>query len=339
MIGEITPDHLKLKKSRQFCPLNRDQSRTKPFFSLVDYFNNYFTSGNPDKIIEFYNSFENRDQMIQWMKERPKGVSNIYEVDGDKDIIVVIPTVDFNGKYAKECRENIFKGLHIIFVESGEVPDQYFNYAHNCNVGIRKALEYNPKWVVLSNEDMRKIDDPRSLKNALMKFDPNEVNVLFTKESPDHYHSQPTFLARPNALGKTLHFLLSLFKKSFFSIAYTKENFTKKFCLDVILLPKHEIIKLFFSKIKPIFVTESFTILSGSYAKSNNGYILNESFCNGAEDWDFSFRIFYEFKKYNFVNFLIGEYTGAVIGVGKDRTLRDIANISLFNKIHENDFK
>src|SRR5579875_2537075 len=89
------------------------------FFSLVDYRNNYFMSDDPKKIIEFYNGFENRDQLIEWMKARPKGVATIHEVEGDKDIIVVIPTADFNGKYAKECRENIFKGLHIVFVESG----------------------------------------------------------------------------------------------------------------------------------------------------------------------------------------------------------------------------
>ena len=84
----------------------------------MDYRNNYFTSNDPDKIIEFYNSFGNRDQLIQWMRERPKGIANIHEVDGDRDVIVVIPTADFNGRYAKECRENIFKGLHIIFVEN-----------------------------------------------------------------------------------------------------------------------------------------------------------------------------------------------------------------------------
>ncbi|MEM3860085.1 MAG: hypothetical protein QW478_11905 [Candidatus Micrarchaeaceae archaeon] len=83
------------------------------------------------------------------MKERPKGRAEIIEVEGDKEIIVVIPTADFNGKYAKECRENIFKGLHIIFVESGFPKDPYFNYAHNCNVGIKKAMEYNPKWIVV----------------------------------------------------------------------------------------------------------------------------------------------------------------------------------------------
>jgi hypothetical protein len=63
------------EKSRLFCPLNQNVSEL--FFSLVDYRNNYFTSDDPDKIIEFYNDFENRDQLIQWMKERPKGIANI----------------------------------------------------------------------------------------------------------------------------------------------------------------------------------------------------------------------------------------------------------------------
>ena len=337
MVGKNIQYDATPEKSRLFCPLNQNLSEL--FFSLVDYRNNYFTSDDPDKILEFYNGFENRDQLIQWMKERPKGIANILEVDGDKDIIVVIPTGNFNGKHAKECRDNIFKGLHIIFVESGEVPDPYFNYAHNCNVGIKKAIEYNPKWIVVSNDDMRKIDEPQILKNNLIKFDPDEVDVLFTRKSPDHYHSLPTYFGRPNSMGKILHRLLSIFRKRFFSIAYTKENFTTKFYLNVVLLPKHKVIKLFFNKIKPIIVTESFTILSGVYAKVNRGDILNESFCNGAEDWDLSFRIFYEFKKYDFIDYLIGEYTGSALGVGKNRALRDIANISLFNKIHEKDFK
>ena len=133
-----------------------EKNNTVLFFSLVDYRNNLFTSNDPEKIIEFYNGFHNRDQLIQWMKERPKGASYIHEVEGNKDIIVVIPTADFNGKYARTCREEIFKGLHMVFVESGENPDPYFNYAHNCNVGIKRAMEYNPKWVVVSNDDMRK---------------------------------------------------------------------------------------------------------------------------------------------------------------------------------------
>ena len=38
-------------------------------------------------------------------EERPKGIANIHEVDdGNKDVIVVITTADFDGMYAKECR-------------------------------------------------------------------------------------------------------------------------------------------------------------------------------------------------------------------------------------------
>ena len=315
-----------------------EKKNTVLFFSLVDYRNNLFTSNDPEKIIEFYDGFENRDQLIQWMKERPKGASYIHEVEGNKDIIVVIPTADFNGKYAINCRENIFKGLHMIFVESGN-GNYYFNYAHNCNVGIKRAMEYNPKWIVVSNDDMRKIDETQIMRDSLMKLNPNEVDVVFTKVSPDHYHSQPTYLGRPTFLGKIYHFLRKLSKKNFFSIAYTAENFTKKFYLNVILLPKHEIIKVFFYKIKPIYVTESFAILSESYVKLNNANILNESFCNGAEDWDLSYRTFYTNMKYDFVEYLIGEETGGMLGTERDRALRDIANISLFNQIHENDFK
>ena len=145
------------------------------FFSLVDYRNNYFTSDEPYRIIEFYNGFENRDQLIRWMKERPRGIANIHEVEGDKDIIVVIPTADFNGKYAKECRDNIFKGLHIVFVESGGRGDFYFNSAHNINIGIKKALVYNPQWIVFSSDDMYKIDDISVLVSELKRLDYSQI--------------------------------------------------------------------------------------------------------------------------------------------------------------------
>ena len=64
-----------------------EKNNTVLFFSLVDYRNNLFTSNDPEKIIEFYNGFHNRDQLIQWMKERPKGASYIHEVEGPASYI------------------------------------------------------------------------------------------------------------------------------------------------------------------------------------------------------------------------------------------------------------
>ena len=144
---------MSVEKKRTECQSDLKQNTLS--FTLIDYRNNYFMSNDPKKIIEFYNGFDNPEDLIQWMKERPKGVATIHEVEGDKDIIVVIPTSDFNGKFATECKEKIFKGLHMIFVQSAKAPDLYFNYAHNCNVGIRKAMEYGPKWVIVSNDDMK----------------------------------------------------------------------------------------------------------------------------------------------------------------------------------------
>ena len=187
--------------SRLKCPLILDSGDI--FFSLVDYRNSRFTSENPDKVIEFYDSFKNRDDLIEWMKERSNGVANIYEVDGDKEIIVVIPTADFNGKYAKECRENIFKGLHMIFVESGGRGDFYFKHAHNCNVGIRKAMEYNPKWIVYSNDDMKAKSSPEVLKEELSGFENLNKDAIFVN---NRYISPVVYIASSTFRTKFLHF-------------------------------------------------------------------------------------------------------------------------------------
>ena len=185
-----------LNNSRLYCYTNYPEKEL--FFSLVDYRNNYFTSEDSDKIIEFYKGFDNREQLINWMRERPKGSSTIHEVEGEKDIVIVITTADFDGKYAIDCRKSIFKGLHIIFVESGGRGDFYFNYAHNCNVGIRKAMEYNPKWVVVSNDDVYKIDDISILQKQLEFVNDKKIDTVFTE--PSIYHSHPVRFAKLNKL-------------------------------------------------------------------------------------------------------------------------------------------
>ena len=261
------------------------------FFSLVDYRNNYFTSDDPNKIIEFYNGFENRDQLIRWMRERPKGVANIHEVDGNKDIIIVIPTADFNGKFAKECRENIFEGLHIVFVESGGGGDFYFNYAHNVNVGIKKAMQYNPKWIVISNDDMYKIDDVEILRSELVhlsqrnvsspKSKDREIDAVYTLH-PEYGHSIPFQLTVPNILWKMV----------------TQALPNSDFVLAQKLLNKFNI-KLKWSKVKSIFHKRGymfidfgpFCIFSGRFVAENGGTMFDEVYINGVEDIDVSIYV------------------------------------------------
>ena len=302
----------------------------KPFFSLVDYRNNYFTSADPDKILEFYDGFSNREQLIQWMTERPKGVNTTYEVQGNKEIIVVIPTADYNGKYARECRENIFKGMHLVFVESGGKEDFYFNYAHNVNVGTKKALEYKPKWIVISNDDMVEIDPPKILINNLGKLNPDNIDAVYTEES--NYHSTNHILVRVS----TRYYSLSKLLYTFFD--HSKSNILlmmEKFRCRIITLRygglKNIIISLFLSKklINYVLIS-SFSIFSGRFISILSGQIFDETYINGVEDWDLSLCLVKD-RRSAIIPYQVGEQVGATLGTELDRYLRDVSNVAYFN--------
>ena len=294
------------------------------FFSLVDYRNNYFTSNDPNKIIEFYNGFDNREQLIQWMMERPKGLANIYEVEGDRDIIVVIPTADFNGKYARECRDNIFKGLHIIFVESGEVPDPYFNYAHNCNVGVKKAMEYNPKWVVVSNDDMYIIDDIVKLKLSLSKLPSDEQSVVFScKES--RYHSRFVSISSRTHRRKLILFLMGKLERN-------RLIFEKKFKIQYVVGSTIGLYKLIYKPRIQFKYTGSFSVFSIGLIRKYNGVMLDETYVNGTEDLDQSWRFAQDNIGVKCVQYNIGDYIGGTIGnYNTLRRLRGLINDSYLN--------
>lgn len=309
-----------ITKSRRCCLFH--SAGNSLFFSLVDYRNNYFTSYDPDKIIEFYNGFENRDQLIQWMNERPKGVANIHEIDGDKDIIVVIPTADFNGKYARECRENIFRGLHIIFVESAEIPDPYFNGAHNVNVGIKKALEYNPKWIVFSNDDMIQLDSVKVLKERLSELDENKYDVVLAK--PSDYHSATEKVAKSNLLFKIY---LTVYK----NMGRNSMKIHKKFRISYFPAPTSGIYSMLFRKGYIFTEIQDFAIYSGKWAKDREGNIYDETYINAMEDTDLSIFFSLHKERTTMIDYKIGDLIGSTLGTGLMRDLSSIVGISYFN--------
>ncbi len=329
---------MKVANSRKKCPVT--YSKVPLFFSLVDYRNNYFTSNDPKKIMEFYKSFENREQLIRWMRERPKGVANIHEVKGDNEIIVVIPTADFNGKYARECRENIFKGLHMIFVESGEIPDPYFNYAHNCNVGIKKAIEYNPKWIVVSNDDMYKVDDIKKLRSELSNV-PTDVDVVYAV-SPEQRFSVECYVGIPTIF----YLFVNLFRGKFRLLRRIKKS----------IIPKIEIVSDFYAGsgivkkivrlvlIRPVknshefLLISSFGIFSGSFIQDDESLLYDETYINDNEDIDLSYRINSGKANTYQIKYDIGDLESGSFGKEENRFLRGIAGKAYFYEKTKNNF-
>jgi len=69
-----------IKMSKLKCTLDKDNQSL--FFNLVDYRNNLFTSNDPKKIMEFYDGFNNRYQLIEWMKE---SLCDNHEIKGKRE--------------------------------------------------------------------------------------------------------------------------------------------------------------------------------------------------------------------------------------------------------------
>ena len=250
-----------MAKNYNYSPISDDD---KLFFSLIDYRNNYFISDNPDKIIQFYDGFNNREQLIAWMKDRPKGNCRIREIEGNKDIIVVIPTIDTDGKFAKNCIEDIYTGLHLIFVESG-YNNFYFNYAYNCNIGIKKAMVYNPKWIIISNDDMYKVDDIGILTTFLKEQNPDKESTVYGADNEKHSTNSALIF-----MGHIFR-ISSLFRDiGFTGIKYyntikKKQILLKKFDCKLITIRNKKIFNMFLKPKDTFYVGQALYIFSRKF--------------------------------------------------------------------------
>ena len=298
------------------------------FFSLMEYRNNLFLSKRPDEVVHFFEGFGDRSDLIEWMKSRPKGRPFLREVEGLKEIIVIIPTSDIKGKYATSCRKEIFSKLHIIFVVSGGVPDPYYNFAHYVNAGIKKALEYSPKWIIISNDDVYKIDNISTLIHELQNLDNDRYDAVFIK--PSIYHSTPVIFG-PQTIFRKLAFYFSKWRRAQLRVE-------KRF--GVVFLSSPRVLKrrLFFKQ--RTFKHTSFGdffVLSSEFVNGNNGIIFDETYINGGDDVDFSLRVSCQKLKTAEVNFRIGDYFGMSLGNSVERHIRDISGYAYLNFKIQND--
>lgn len=289
--------------------------------------------------------------MMMWMKNRPKGNTFVHEIEGDGDIIVVIPTADFNGEFATMCRNIIFKGLKIIFVESAEQPDPYFNYAHSVNVGIDVALRYKPKWIVVSNDDMIKVDDVSKLKLELSGIDNSKFDLVLAE--PDFQVSTKLMVCEPTFLliqyRKLLHSLLikldSLNSFSKFASIPRRGTYFRKL-LNYYFVHKVESLlpepsffirensrnykSIFFRPLIKYTNFEAFGIFSYEYL-SNCAQLFDEAYINSHEDHDVSLHCSFKNERIGEINYRIKGIGRSSLGGSLPRSMRILASNCYFN--------
>ncbi len=255
---------------------------------------------------------------------QPKGRFGVLSIDkGEVLDITEKPSGDgmwINGKYVRECRENIFKGLHIVFVESGGKGDFYFNYEHNCNVGIKKAMEYNPKWIVISNDDMEKVDDIKKLTEKLMSLPYVNPHPIYSEDRKNS--TNVVKLGSSTFIRNSLYYIATRYTRNIIS-------FERKFGIRCLVALSSFPYNLFF-RVKHIFpAIGDFAICSSELFKLHP-VPFDETFINGGGDIDFLLSIYLKSHTYSAINFKFKSIGGGVLGK-KGRMLKDVLNLSYLN--------
>ena len=280
-----------------------------------------YTSKDYRDIVEFYNTFETKQDIITWMQNRKKAKPNIVEYNKDKDnyAIVVIPTIDTDGEWAKKDKE-IFKGLHIIFAENeGKKPNEYFNYSYSVNQGVERALKYNLEWVIISNDDMIKEDDISKLIAELKQSE--EYDTLFFPKT--NTYSSEVGLYKP--VCQNIIRLRSKWRRVYMQI-YKRLNI-KYELLDVKrwgFIYKNLIYKSVGIRIN--HHQGNFIVLNAKFIKQTlKGKVFDDTFINGHEDSWLSYK-YLQHSNFKMSDFRIKAITGGTLGTGIDRAFREIAN-------------
>jgi len=323
---------MSITKNTLLSSYNAEEHSVRKDFSLMDYRNNLFISSSASAVLSFYDSFSDRAELINWMQERPKGNTTIFEIEGDKDIIVVIPTKDIEGDLAQKCKDDIFKGLHIVFVESAFPKDTYFNYAHSCNIGIEKALKYHPSWIVLSNDDMIKVDDVYVLREKLLALE-KRYKVIFTKDNANFSHNFT--IRKLNMIGRlflifafNLSRLIKLESLLRFSLYQKFLIYRSPFYSKPKRFTKGSIL---YKEIESYKVPGPFIIFSYEFIQSMNGRIFDEAFINGFEDTWLALNLKRDGTGVGEIDYKIKPMGGMSLGKGYLRYLREIPSLTLYN--------
>jgi len=287
--------------------------------SFRDEIEELYISDKLDDIYKIYERFS-EEEIIEWMRSRPKAKMDIFEVEGNKESVVVIPTADFNGQLAKHARE-VFKGLHMIFVQS---KGHFFNYAKSVNEGISYAKnKYTPKWFIISNDDVIWGEPPNKLIDELSTIS-NNVDLVMACP-PGKAHTKKVSLISPKDYVFSIMRLYAMVSKILWIRVYSKFlKYRKKFRIKYwpAMHPILMNLKLGINEKYDFLYCGSFCIVKDK--------LFDENFINGVEDIALSMTSTAELIDYK-IDFL----SGATLGDNELRMAKNFINFIYLNWLIE----
>ena len=283
--------------------------------------NDLFLSKNLHEILRFYESFHTRDDLISWMVNRRSSDLKSYVYEGKSELVVVIPTIDHKSELSNYCVQTVYDGMTTIIVESGKT--KFFNYSKSVNYGLKLALSYDPKWIIVSNDDVIKKDPIEKLTRNLSYLDNSKLKTVFTNPRGT-YHSVEHSLCKSNEIRSSFVPLFNPASKALISLE-------RKFNVVWNHAPPNFPYNFLFKNFKKFILTASFSIFSSEYVRELRGELFDETYLNGVEDIDTSYGICKDHNSFSYIDFNIAERVGTSLGLSNFRKFRDIANLAYLN--------
>lgn len=291
-----------------------------------------YYSNDPLKILSFYYKFNDIKEIVEWLKNRPDTEKKIYEFEGDSEIVIVVPTSDINNENSKYIRKTFNKN-HLIFIES---KGKYFNFSRSVNEGVKIAMKYNPKYVIISNDDIL-VNNPDELIKEIAEKDNKKITAMIAGKG--NYSIE--LLKFREKLSDPIIKFVSKFTKSYyirlFSIRY---SILRRFNLSYYLYVgesnhKSEILSEILGKkileIKNINKFGFFMIISSVYIKDRNNTPLDPFYINGVEDIDLYINILANKLKIEILKNKVIDLGSKSLGTSIIRCYRNIINFIYFN--------
>lgn len=277
-----------------------------------------YYSNNIRDIVNFYDCFDNMEDLIGWMQSRPSADIKVHELNGNHEIIFVIPTPDIYNKETYDIISQLGNYYHVVLVES---KGKYFNYAKSVNKGVLEALKYNPKWIIISNNDITFKEPIKVLAERLLSIDDTRVDAVIGIGGSKMYN-----LCRFNFLSNFAIFYGSYKEK----IRIIRKYNIKFYYFPDISFKLNLICKSIVSLKNLSFIGEFLIISSNYILNKRKGVLFDTTYINGVEDVDLLLDILLN-KSYTTVKYRLSHYIGKSLGNDEIRILKNYVNIVYFN--------
>ena len=293
-----------------------------------EYLESLWSDNNLTRVLKFYKELRDVSEMIKFsVGRKPAEIKIIRRGNLKSNIKFIIPTMDHNSQQCKMLGEN-YKNYEILFIESS---GKLFNYSKSVNAGISEVLgDEKSEIIIISNDDIIMSSSGfQELKNLTQ----TEQSVYCLKPKEQNYSGESLEIAVPSTWAKLYEGFKAArngfkYQADLISLLTRKKfNYARAFSREFL---SHNFLMIGSKSITGKFVNfADFGVFNISILRENR---FDETFINGWEDWDLSYRL--KQKGFNFMPLNISFVRNAHSSIGRVMSKESEFIHSYLNRIY-----